>query len=845
MKNRITRRLLAGTLCIAMAVPLVPTVPAIASPTEEGLSLAREIAGEGIILLKNENQGLPLKETEKISIFGSSQIEAFYGGGGSGSTSAENAVTFLGALQAEGIQYNQELVDIYQEWWNNGGSEMDYRPSGDAVNYDDFAAGTVARAEMPLTDEMISSAKEYSDTAVIIIGRAGSEGSDLQAGDVRLYPAEKEMVEKVATSFDKVVVLFNTCNIMEMGFLEEYDSIQSAAIIWAPGEQGMTSVAQMLTGKITPSGKLTDTVAYSVEDHPSTVNFGDFPLPEDQRNETIQANIDAGLDGRYAGQTFVNYAEDIYVGYRYFETFEQPVQYEFGYGLSYTDFDVELLSFEADEETVTVEAEVTNVGDTYAGKEVVQIYYGAPEGELEKPAKELAAYGKTDLLEPGESQTLKISFDTSDMASYSEEEAAWVLEKGDYNIYCGTSVKMVEEAGVYTLEEDVVNKYDSATGNEIQNLFSDCRGDFTLLSQDDPEGTYPTVPETGEPTGSYKGESEEVEKPDFSVLKEGEELAPILLQDVYEDPDQWDEFLDQFTDEELVAFHNLGGFGTIGIARLGIPSTFDSNGPSGINIRATNGREQEYGTAFPIVAMLAATWNLDLAREFGRVCGNEANNLDMQIWYAPGMNIHRNPMGGRNFEYFSEDPILTGTMASEITVGAQSVGVIVTLKHYALNDMETNRAGVQVYASERAMRELYLKPFEIAVKEGHAMGIMSAYSLIGDTWTGGSKALLTDLTRTEWGFEGFVVSDAWAGNVFQPAVQAAYNGGDLMLGFGYNPSTYWDELEVNHDEFREALKVCAKNVLTAVMKTKAFSEVIESEENIGMETSELFSVEKL
>lgn len=861
MKNKAVKRIITGVLCLAMSAQCLPMQPVLANPTDEGLALAREIASEGIVLLKNENRGLPLKATEKVSIFGTSQIQPFYGGGGSGATSAANAITFLEALKKEGIQYNKSLVKVYQDWWDNGGKDLDYRPSGDDVNYDDYAAGTVARAEMPVTDEIISSAKEYSDTAIIMIGRAGSEGSDLQAGDLKLYPSEREMVDKVATSFEKVIVLFNTCNVQEMGWLEEYDSITSAAIIWAPGEQGMTAVAQMLNGTINPSGKLADTIAYKVEDHPSTVNFGDFALKEEDWNQKIAANIEAGVDGRYAGQTFVNYAEDIYVGYRYFETFEVPVQYEFGYGLSYTDFDVDILSWAADEEQVTVKVKVKNTGDTYAGKEVVQVYYGAPDGDMEKPEKELAAFAKTDLLAPGESQEMTLTYDTADMASYSEKEAAWVLEKGTYDIYCGTSVKQVEKAGEYQIEEDIVNKYDSATGAEIKNLFTDCRGDFTLLSKNDKENTYPETPETGTPSGSYNVRAASAEKPDFTEMEDGEEKAAVQLKDVYDtvlrntpaDTDakkeaietKWEEFLNQFTEEELVAFHNIGGFCTIGIERLGIPETFDSNGPSGINIRGTNGRVQEYGTAFPVTAMLAATWNLELAEEFGRVCAKEANDMDMQIWYAPGMNMHRNPMGGRNFEYFSEDPIVTGTMASAITVGSQSEGVIVTLKHFALNDMDTNRAGVQVYASERAMREIYLKPFEIAIKEGHALGIMSAYSLIGETWTGSSKALLTDLIRTEWGFEGFVVSDAWAGNVFQPAVEAAYNGGDLMLGFGYNPSTYFAELESeNHDAFVDALKLSTRHVLTAVMKTKAFSDVIGNEGNIGVATSELFEVAK-
>lgn len=825
-----------------------------AAPSDEGLAKAREIEAEGIVLVKNDDAGLPLAHGAKISVFGATQLNAanYLGGGGSGSISTANAVYLLPALRTQGFQLNEPLVNTYQTWWDGGGRNADYRPKDETPTEGEYTSTAVAHAEMEVTDEMITGAKAFSDTAVIVIGRSGSEGLDLGTADIGLYPGEVAMIDKVAKSFNRVIVLFNICTTIEMGILEQYPSIKSAAIIWAPGEVGMTSVAQMLDGTVNPSGKLADTVAYSIFDHPSTANFGDIVKPQTAEEYVAVTPGYYGSGDKY----YVQYEEDIYVGYRYFETPEfkalGKVQYEFGYGLSYTTFDVKLADFIANEETITVVAQVTNTG-AVAGKEVVQAYYGAPDGELEKPGKELVAYGKTSLLAPGASQFVKLEFNTDEMASYSEARAAYILEAGNYNIYLGTSVKKVDLAGVYKLASMKINKYDAETGAEIKNLFPDAQGGITLLSKKNIEATYPTAPARGvrhvpgsgwSATGANAITSSNTggrftlpgvmpALVNNTIQLGTKPLAAIQLKEVYADPSKMDAFLAQFTDEELITMQANGGFKTIGIARLGIPATNSQDGPACVKAVSRSG--QTNGTAFPIGTAVACTWNQQLAYDMGVIAGKEAAALNVHSWYAPGADAHRNPMGGRNFEYFSEDPMLGGTIMASMVMGAQSEGLTPTIKHYAINDQEANRCGVETYLSERAFREIYLKQFEYSIKIG-GLGIMASFSRIGTTWCGASSALLNDLTRTEWGFKGFVLSDAWIGG-YMSVIDATYGGCDTMLGFGTNGyktlPDFSAEFAANPTKIRAALEKCAENILNYVMTTRAFSTVLGSEENLN------------
>lgn len=905
MKQKTVKKLISiimtlTLLCTGVFAQLIVS----AAPSENGLDTARQIAAEGIVLLKNSDKtdkGLPMAKGTKLTVFGTNQLNAFLGGGGTGGVAATDPVKFLPALRSEGFVLNEDLINTYQTWWDEGGKDLDYRPvdfGGGSLG--EYTTGSVARAEMDVTDQMLKDAKAFSDTALVIIGRSGSEGLDLGNDDLALYPNEEKLIDQVATTFDNVIVLLNICNAVSLGFLDKYESITAAAIIWAPGEVGMTSVAKMLTGEVNPSGKLVDTFAYSVYDHPSTVNFGSFVDPKsvtyyerdgepimwkiDEKGDFIREEVSGGRNPVYKyfeaeegepgkarpefWQYYVEYEEDIYVGYRYFETFadaKDKVQFEFGYGMSYTTFDVTPLEYSVDKDafrygSITLKALVKNTGD-YAGKEVVQVYYGAPDGKLEKPAKELVAYQKTDLLQPGESQIVSITFDIEEMASYSEADACYILEKGDYNIYLGTSVRQLVGTSTYNLAADQLIRTDAFTGTAYENRFDnmsvgkDKDHDGTpdgidKLSKKNPAGTWPTEAEadksipqdsgwagdginrqTSGHTGGRFTEPGAMPTVTNNVMMGGE-TAEIQLIDVYKDPSKMDAFLAQFTDEELVLLQLSGGFHTLGSERLGVPFTISQDGPA--CVKADKSLGGTAGTSFPIGTMVACTWNPDLAYQMGVDAGKEAKENFTDCWYAPGANTHRNPRGGRNFEYFTEDPMLGAITLASMVKGAQENGLTTAIKHYAGNEQETNRNGTETWMSERVYREIYLKQFEMAVKIG-SMSAMSAFNRLGDVWAGGHYGLMTGITRDEWGFRGYIVSDMWA-TPYMRCVDATYAGNDTMLGRSINAQGLADfsyEFGQNPEEIRAALENCARNIMNFVMQTHKFSAILGSSENIG------------
>ena len=598
--------------------------------------VAVELEQEGIVLLKNEDNVLPLGD-KKVNIFGAGSVVPFLGGAGSGAITTEDPVTFYEALDENNINYNKELRELYET--ECSGNETPKTGNTVINNLLQLVLAGNSLEEMPcdkLTDDIMQNAVEFSDTAIIVISRTSRETADLPMDVLRLSEEEQKLVEKVTSSFDNVVVLFNTGNVMEMGWLEEYDSIKAAAMIWIPGEFGMRAGAQMLTGAGNPSGRLTDTVAYCVEDLPSTECFGTYEYE--------------------GGGYYVEYLEGIYVGYRYFETFaKDKVQYPFGYGISYTTFEKELVSYDIGEDVITAEVKVTNTGDV-AGKETVQIYYSAPytDGGIEKSAICLGGYGKTAKLEPNESETVKVEVKIKDMMSYDKINLeAWVLEKGDYKIILGENVREHIDSFTYTVENDVVVKYDDVSGNEVKNLFDFAYSDFTILSRNDIENTYPAARQLVA--------TEDILNPDRlpEPITEGEAPKtgvvydePIMLNDVYENPELMDKFLDQLTVDEMITLVAHSGYETQGIDRLGVPMTYDNDGPS--CVKGAHGQTYfDCGTAYPCATAIACTWNDDLAFEMGKSAGIEADAMDTDIWYAPGANIHRNPMGGRNFEYFS------------------------------------------------------------------------------------------------------------------------------------------------------------------------------------------------
>lgn len=780
---------------------------------------ALKIEGEGIVLLKNEENILPL-DGKKLNVFGVGSVCPFFGGAGSGCITSENPVSFYDALDARGIEYNAELRSLYEKECGTSAIPTTSHP---VVNN---ALGLIlTKSSLPemsvslLTDDIMNNAKAYSDTALVMISRTSAEGADLTQDVLRISDEERALIEKLNNNFENIIVLFNISNIIEMGFVDEYENIKAAAAIWIPGEFGMLSVADMLTGEINPSGRLADTVAYNVSDHPSGVCFG--------TNE---------YDG---GEYYVEYLEGIYVGYRYFETFaKDKVQYPFGYGLSYTEFSQELTDYSFDDGKVNAMVKVTNTGDV-AGKETVQLYYSAPyyKGGIEKSEICLGGYDKTRLLEPGESETLTVSFDIDDMASYDHKNhEAWILEKGTYKIILGKNVREHIDTFQYVQAEDKIMKYDNKTGAEIENRFDDVYNGFPVLSRADYEGTYPVFRQLTA--------TDEIKNVDKIPEKTTEGTAPvtgavydetIMLEDVYENPELMDKFLDQLTVNEMVMMVIDGGYGTRGVERLGIPQTWDNDAPS--SVKGQNGIAfTDSGTAYPCEVAVACTWNIDLAEEMGKCVGIEARDIGTDIWYAPGVNIHRNPAGGRNYEYYSEDPVLSATMASSVITGCYSEGLVVTIKHFALNDQESHREGVFTWADEQTMREIYLKAFEMPIKESPCLGVMSAFNRLGTNWCGGSSALLNDLLRGEWGFEGFVVSDySWnfTGIGYMSPIIAVYNGNDTLLTglWAVNLPSHVIAVTLQYYAdpigFGTALREACRHLVTVKMHTKAFKEPYE------------------
>ena len=829
MKRGFTK-FLSVFLALVMAFSVIPHAlamsgdidPAIIAETSQ---TAIQIEGEGIVLLKNEDNVLPLSDG-KVNVFGAGSVCPFIGGSGSGSVISEDPVTFYDALEEQGIEYNEELRALYEK---HCGTSV--TPKTDNTVLNNLLALIFAKNSLDelnikkLDDEIIANAKAFSDTAVVVIGRTGSEGTDLTEEILQLKEEEIALFEKLNAEFENIIVLFNIANIMEMGWLDDYEHIKAAAIIWIPGEFGMSAVAQVLNGKINPSGRLADTVAYKISDHPS--------------NECFGTNKYKG------GEYYVEYLEGIYVGYRYFETFaKDKVQFPFGYGLSYTSFDKKIVDYSTSGGKITVKVKVTNTG-TVSGKETAQIYYSAPyyEGGIEKSAICLGGFAKTEILAPGKSETLTITFNEDDMASYDYKvNEAWVLEKGTYKIILGENVREHIDSFDYVVKSDKIIKTDSKTGTTIENRFEDVYGGFTVLSRADAENTYP-VCRVLEATDAIKNVDQLPEpQTEGEAPKLGVEYDEVItLQDVYEDESLWDKFLDQLTLEEMVMMVIDGGYNTRGVERLGIPHTWDNDGPS--SIKGQNGLVyDDSGTAYPCQTALACTWNTKLAEQFGEGVGKEAKDMGTDIWYAPGANIHRNPRGGRNFEYYSEDPIISGKMASAVITGCQSQNLVVTIKHFVMNDQESHREGVFTWADEQTMREIYLKAFEIPVKETDCKGVMSAFNRIGTSWCGGSTALLNELLRGEWGFEGFVVSDySWnfTGSGYMSPVIAVYNGNDTILSgiWAVNlPSHYIAVTSAYYRDpvgFGTALRAACKNLCIAKMHTKAFLEPYEYDGSLG------------
>lgn len=780
-----------------------------------GEILSEEIANEGIILLKNDDENLPL-QNKKVNVFGISAYGFRYSGGGSGGADTSRALSLFDGLTEAGIDFNEDLNEMYENM-----DEVKSISGESSTGLLAVISSMISPADTDepavdyLTADILQEAKAYSDEALITITSAGVESSDMSLEDLQLTENKQMLIRRVADYFDNITVVINAGNTLELGFLEEIPQVKSIVWVGTPGPYGTRSLGNVLAGNINPSGRTTDTYAYDVSSAPASENFGDYQYE----------NLD---------KAFVNYQEGIYIGYRFYETYyqddeigyRQAVQFPYGYGLSYTDFTWEVVEQNFNEDTINLEVAVTNTG-ALAGKDVVQLYFTAPytDGEIEKAAIELGAYAKTEEIQPGETKTVHLTFATNDMASYDRhQEEAYVLDEGHYEIKLARNVHEIVESFDYHNESRLVLKEDRATGTEIRNLFPNADTGFNYLSRANWEETYPSdenldyqapqfvLDEVNQETTPTEIEMPLVEQDNGILLEELKDLA-------YDDP-KWQDFLAQFTVEEMIEFFTEGAYRTIAIERLGIPASVLLDGPAGINFFF----QEVEAAAYPTAIVLASTWNDDLAYAQGEAVGKEAKAIGMHGWYAPAMNIHRTAQGGRNFEYYSEDPLLSGKMAAAVSRGSQDQGIMVFMKHFAMNDQETNaRSGLYVWANEQAMREIHLKPFEITVKEGETLGVMSSFSYLNGQWAGGNSALLNDLLRDEWGFEGLVSSDAVFG--FMHADDAVVSGNDLMLDI-MNNSANKKRLKAAYETdpagITQGLQTSIHNTLYALLQTHLF-----------------------
>lgn len=708
-------------------------------PVEGFTKKSRQAAAEGIVLLKNEDNILPFTKEDKISVFGRPQLDYYRSGTGSGgAVNVEYATNIIDGFKSSNLSINEELVTDYVNWikdhpFDNGGGG--------------WACEPWFQKDMDISVEYAKKQAETTNKAVYIIGRTAGEDKDNYngAGSYLLTDEEKENLKNITEAFDDVCVILNVSNIVAVKWInnEEFKGhIKAALFVWQGGMEGGDAVVDVLSGKETPSGKMPDTVAFNLEDYPSFENFGN---------------------------QFTNlYKEDIYVGYRYFETFApDKVVYEFGYGLSYTTFNIETLSAKADNGKISLEIKVTNTGDRYSGKEVVQVYCKAPQGKLGKPAKVLCGYEKTKCLNPGEIQIIKIDVDEYSMASYDDSgvtghKSCYVLEAGDYEILVGNSVKKCESVFTYQLDDIVVVE-------QLSEVMCPDDDNLTILK-----------PGAKKEDGSYEKVYIPSQKPTVDLGKRIEENLPktmeitgdvgITLQDVHAGKSSVEEFVAQLSVEELaqivrgegmsnprVTKGTASAFGGLSdsLFNYGIPAACTADGPSGLRMEAK-------ATQLPIGTALSASWNPKLVRELYTMEGMELCRNEVDTLLGPGVNIHRHPLNGRNFEYYSEDPYLSGTMAVASTGGIKDGGAWGTIKHFALNGQEAHRFKIDAVCSERAIREIYLKSFEMAVKEKTVMTLMTSYNPINGHWAASNYDLCTTVLRGEWGYEGIVMTDWWA-----------------------------------------------------------------------------------
>lgn len=752
--------------------------------------LSVQIEREGIVLMKNEDNALPLANGAKVSLLSQNSVDLVYGGAGAGSIDTSQVDNLKTALEKSGFEVNPTLWDFYET-----GAGAAYRKQvPDIMGQGGFAAN-----EVPMniyTEDVIASMDDYNDAGIIVIGRSGSESVDLPADYLTFTEEEKALVEFACEKFDTVILMLNVTNAMDLSVLDIYN-IDACIWVGATGQEGAVAIGEVLNGTVSPSGNTVDTWSYKPLEAPAAVNLGDYTI----------TNSDV-----VSGNKYIVYEEGIYVGYRYYETryedvilgnesadnfdYDKQVQFPFGYGLSYTTFDWTDFNVIENTDNFTITVNVTNTG-SYPGKETVQIYMQKPytdydkANQLEKASVELVGYEKTEVLEPGASELVTIVVEKEQMKAYDAYGyGTYIVEPGTYYLTAGENAhdalnNILAAKGVSSVQGDntkahlyVQTALDTTTyavadtGNAIENQMEDVDikaydTEFKYLSRNDWTGTWPAVYADGQWEAPAEllaaleiivTENPDAVMPEFNVISEeyGELKLADMIDVPYDDP-KWEAYLNQFDKDELYQYISHAGYGTTAIEDEGVPGVVHKDGPAGISSTLAGGNINCMG--YPPAVVLASTWNVDLAEARGKLVGEDSLSSDVTVWYAPAMNIHRTAMSGRNFEYYSEDGFLSGVMGAAETAAFQSKGGIVTIKHFAINDQESNRIGGAMFCNEQAAREIYFLPFQMCVEDGNAWGIMSSMNRVGGRWIGGHEGIMTNMLRGEWGYEGFVITD--------------------------------------------------------------------------------------
>lgn len=811
---------------------------------KEHAEISRRAATEGMVLLKNEKNVLPLGKGNSVALFGSGVSRTQKGGTGSGDVNERHVVTIYEGMVNAGYKVTtegwiKEYDQIYEDARNKWKKEV--LAKAETIKNNPMGGFAGAYLKTPFIIPSCSGAvKTDTDTAIFVISRVAGEGADRRAtkGDYYLWDEEEKMLADICKFYSKVIVAINAGGIIDLSFLQKYKNIYSVVYMMQPGMEAGNAFADIISGKVTPSGKLTDTWAIQYEDYPNAKIFSH------NNGDTVKEK----------------YEEGIFVGYRYFDTFDIPVQYSFGYGLSYTQFSLKTKNITVEKENnVSVKFDVKNIGENYAGKEVVQIYVSLPFGKLQKEYRRLAGFAKTKLLKPGESESLDVNIPMVSLETFDEEKSQWMLENGSYGIWIGNSLETSELVGIIEVKEDIVlekTKPQCVLKEELKQL---------QLCQEQAKKKYDGViryaeekqlPKIKFSKKDFTTKSDEYENLKVGITEEAENLAKLLTQEqlIRLVVGETGSGSSETAVAQSVSVSGAAGETSACALDQGIATIVMADGPAGLRINQTyyienekivalpfaatldgglfyegyqgNGEEyHQYCTAFPIGTLLAQSWNTELVKEVGKTVGSEMKMFHITLWLAPGMNIHRNPLCGRNFEYYSEDPYVTGIIASAMTEGVQSVeGCGTTIKHFACNNEEDNRKGSNSILSEKALREIYLKGFEIAIKSAQPKALMTSYNFVNGIHSANNYDLCTSILRQEWGFQGMIMTD-WTTTRDDPACVASgciKAGNDLIM-----PGSMADRDDIRKalsegTITEEELRYCAARIIKTILTSNEY-----------------------